>query len=175
MTERYPSLMRWMHWTMGLLIVIVLAIGLLMGRVEPGPVMNKLFDLHRSLGLIALGLIILRAWLRWRGPLPPDVPGMPPVQTLVVKIVHLGFYGILLALPVLGWLGSSAYGAPVIFFGQFTLPALVGPDKALAAQLFFLHEVGAFTLIGLIILHVLGVLYHQFVLRDGLLHRMGPF
>jgi cytochrome b561 len=45
----------------------------------------------------------------------------------------------------------------------------------LASQLFFLHEVGAFTLIGLIILHVVGVLYHQLVLRDGLLHHMGPF
>lgn len=175
MTDRYPAALRIIHWGMGLLIVLTIVLGLLMGRVEPGAMMNRLFDLHRSFGILVLGLIILRAWLRWRGPLPPDAPGMPPVQTLVVKIVHLGFYAILLALPVLGWLGSSAYGAPVIFFGQITLPALIGPDKALAAQLFFLHEVGAFTLIGLIILHVLGVLYHQLVLRDGLLHRMGPF
>lgn len=173
MTDRYPTALKIVHWTMGLLLVFVIIVGLVMGRVEPGPMMNRLFDLHRSLGLLALALILVRAWLRWRGPLPPDVPGMPPLQTLVVKLVHLGFYGVLLALPILGWLGSSAFGAPVIFFGQVTLPALIGPDKALAETLFLLHEIGAFSLIGLIVLHVLGVLYHQLVLRDGLLHRMG--
>ncbi len=175
MTERYPRLLRLVHWSMGLLIVSVIGIGLLMNRIAPGQTMNQLFDLHRSFGLIALALIILRAWLRWRGPLPPPAPGMPPVQQAVVKLVHIGFYGLLLALPILGWLGSSAFGAPVIFLGMVTLPALIAPNTALAAQLFTLHEIFAYTLIGLIVLHVLGVLYHQFVLKDGLLRRMGPF
>ncbi len=174
MTERYPRLLRLVHWAMGLLLVLIIGIGLLMNRMTPGQIMNQLFDLHRSLGLIALALILLRAWLRWNGPLPPPAPGMPTVQRIVVKLVHIGFYGILLGLPILGWLGSSAFGAPVIFFG-LTLPALIAPNPALAAQLFLLHEIFAYTLIGLIVLHVLGVLYHQFVLKDGLLHRMGLF
>lgn len=174
MTDRYPRALRLLHWLMAALILVTLLLGLAMSRVPPGSLMNQLFDLHRSFGLLALGLIILRLWLRFRGPLPPPAPGMTPLQHRVVHAVHLGFYAALVALPVLGWVGSSAYGAPVIFFGLTTLPSLAAENKPLAEGIFSIHVFLGFTLIGLIGAHVAGVIYHQVFLKDGLMRRMWP-
>lgn len=174
MTDRYPRALRALHWLMGGLILITLLLGLAMSRVPAGSLMNQLFDLHRSFGLLALGLIILRLWLRFRGPLPPPAPGMTSVQRRVVHAVHHGFYATLVALPLFGWVGSSAYGAPVIFFGLVTLPSLAPENRPFAEWLFSVHVTLGFTLIGLIVAHVAGVIYHQFFLKDGLMRRMWP-
>lgn len=174
MTDRYPRALRALHWLMAALIILTLLLGVAMMRVPPGSLMNQLFDLHRSCGVLALGLIILRLWLRFRGPLPPPAPGMPPLQQRVVHAVHHGFYAALLALPIFGWVGSSAYGAPVIFFGLVTLPSLAAENRPLAEWLFSVHVILGFTLIGLIVAHVAGVIYHQVFLKDGLIRRMWP-
>ncbi len=174
MTDRYPRALRALHWLMMLLVLAALGVGIAMSRVEPGGLMNRLFDLHRSLGLLALALLLLRLWLRWKGPLPPPAPGMSALQHRVVHAVHLGFYAVLLALPILGWVGSSAYGAPVIFFQLFTLPSLIAPDRALAEAIYTVHIGLGYALVALIVAHLLGVIYHQAFLKDGLLRRMWP-
>lgn len=174
MTDRYPRALRVLHWLMAVLILLTLALGLMMGRIPPGSLMNQLFDLHRSCGVLALALILLRLWLRIRGPLPPPAPGMTALQHRAAEAVHRGFYAILLALPVLGWVGSSAYGAPVIVFGVVTLPSLAAANKPLAEYLFSVHVLLGFTLIGLIAAHAAGVAYHQIIRKDGLLRRMWP-
>ena len=83
-------------------------------------------------------------------------------------------YLLFFAIPLVGWLYSSAAGVQVVLFGVLPLPDLVAHDKALADSLKPLHAVLAFALAGLVALHVLATLKHQLIDHDGLLRRMWP-
>jgi len=61
-----------------------------------------------------------------------------------------------------------------VVFGVLPLPDFVSPDKDLAALIKPWHEISAFALAGLVVLHVAAALKHQFVDRDGLIGRMLP-
>ena len=75
-------------------------------------------------------------------------------------------------MPLIGWAYTSAAGFPVVLFGQFALPDLLGPDKALAAPIKPWHQISAYALATLAALHIAAALKHQLVDRDGLLQRM---
>jgi cytochrome b561 len=76
--------------------------------------------------------------------------------------------------PLLGWAYSSAKGFPIVLFGVLPLPDLVGKDEALAHTLKEGHELAAWALVVLALLHVAAALKHQFIDRDGLMDRMRP-
>ncbi|MFI5019757.1 MAG: cytochrome b [Dongiales bacterium] len=160
------------HWLTAVLVIVAFFVGLTMLRVGQGELQNQLFDLHRSLGATVLALAALR--LLWRlghpaPPLPPDTPGWIKVSAW---LSHRLLYAFLLILPIIGWLGSSAFGAPVHFYGLFDLPALIGPDKSLAHILFTIHIWGAFALAALVLLHIGAAFYHLLVRRDSVFRRM---
>jgi cytochrome b561 len=168
----YSLTARAAHWITAALVIIAFFIGLTMLQVDRGPLQNQLFDWHRSLGATILLITALR--LLWRlghpaPPLPPDTPGWIEVSAW---LSHRLLYAFLLILPIIGWLGSSAFGAPVHFYGLFDLPALIGPDKSLAHILFAIHIWGAFTLAALVVLHIGAALYHLLVRRDSVFRRM---
>ena len=111
------------HWLTAVFVIVAFFVGLTMLRVGQGELQNQLFDLHRSLGATVLALAALR--LLWRlghpaPPLPPDTPGW---IKLSAWLSHRLLYAFILILPIIGWLGSSAFGAPVHIYGLFDLPA----------------------------------------------------
>jgi cytochrome b561 len=168
----YSLTARAAHWITAVLVIIAFFIGLTMLRVDRGSLQDQLFDWHRSLGATILLIAAFR--LLWRlghppPPLPPDTPGWIKVSAW---LSHRLLYAFLLILPVIGWLGSSAFGAPVHFYGLFDLPALIGPAKSLAHILFTIHIWGAFTLAGLVVLHIGAAFYHLLVRRDSVFRRM---
>ncbi|MEA2782545.1 MAG: hypothetical protein QOK29_4089 [Rhodospirillaceae bacterium] len=163
---------RVIHWLAATIIVATFIIGVAMLRALPGAGQNQLFDLHRSLGLTILALTTVRLlWrLRHRPPeLPEDTPAW--IRTSAAWS-HRMLYVLMLALPILGWLGSSAFGAPVHFFGLFDLPPLVDKNKLLADVVFAAHKTGAFVLAGLVTLHVGAAFFHLLIRRDGVFRRM---
>jgi cytochrome b561 len=168
----YSLTARAAHWITAALVIIAFFIGLTMLQVDRGPLQDQLFDWHRSLGATVLLIAALR--LLWRlshpaPPLPPDTPGWIKASAW---LSHRLLYAFLLILPIIGWLGSSAFGAPVHFYGLFDLPALIGPDKSLAHILFAIHIWGAFTLAALVVLHIGAAFYHLLVRRDSVFRRM---
>ena len=156
---------------------------LLVGLVGLGWAMTHLkFDLgttftyyqwHKSFGTVALVLLVLRGASRLAGRRPPDLRGTG-WQRGVAHGVHLGLYGVMLALPITGWLMASAspLHLPTRPFDAFTLPDLVSPDMGLFTTLNTLHTVLAYGLVVLLGLHVLGALKHQFVDHDRILRRI---
>jgi cytochrome b561 len=168
----YSLTARAAHWITAALVIIAFFIGLTMLQVDRGPLQDQLFDWHRSLGATVLLITALR--LLWRlghpaPPLPPDTPGWIKVSAW---LSHRLLYAFLLILPIIGWLGSSAFGAPVHFYGLFDLPALISPDKSLAHILFAIHIWGAFALAALVVLHIGAALYHLLIRRDSVFRRM---
>jgi len=145
-----------------------------MTRVGKGPTQDILYSFHKSLGVLILILMILRLINRLAvGALSAD-PDIEPWQKAVSSIVHTSFYVLLLAMPIVGYIANSAYGAPTPFFRLFDLPPIVGKNEELATQLFAFHRWAGWLLIALVLMHVGAALYHQFIRGDNVLKRMLP-
>ena len=127
------------------------------------------FNLHKSIGLCLLALMLFR--LGWRlAHRPPALPPMPLWQARAARITHLALYVALIAMPVAGYLGSVWSGYPVKWFG-ITLPAWGRGIPALKEAMSTVHFVTSWVLLSLVALHVAAAVLHA-VRGDGILERM---
>lgn len=170
--QRYNVLAITFHWGVGLIIIGLLAVGLIMDDL-PKPDKYVVYGWHKAFGIIVLALVTLRfAWRMKK--VPPALPAsIPHYQVVISKITHLALYCLMFAMPLVGWMMSSAGGHPVSVFG-LPIPAIVEENKELGKLMHELHEWGAWALIALISLHIGAALYHQFIRKDGILLRMVP-
>ena len=127
---------------------------------------------HKSVGMTILALAVLR--LGWRLAVrPPRLPAhMPGWQVTVSHLTHWLLYGFLFALPLTGWLMSSAASYSVSWFGLFTWPDLVAPDTGLRDSMKFIHDLLGKGLFVITVLHILAACKHHFLDRDDVLRRM---
>ena len=172
--NRYGIVAQLLHWSV---VVLLIAQFILAEAAEELPLgVEKLAMLarHKSVGITILGLAFLRIVLRLADR-PPPPPPMSAWQRLAAATSHWAMYAILFAMPLSGWMMSSAANYPVSWFGLVQLPDLVVPSESLQEVLHEIHEVLAGTLLFLVGLHVLAALKHQFVDRDGLITRMLPW
>ncbi|MDZ4200825.1 MAG: cytochrome b [Gallionella sp.] len=175
MTDHYTRTAITLHWLIALLIFAAFPLGVYMHELPLSPDKLRLYSYHKWLGITVLMLAALR--LSWRAThRPPPLPdSMPNWEKLVAHTTHHALYILLFAIPLSGWLMSSAKGFQTVWFGVLPLPDLVGKDKELGDILKEVHEVLNFALLGLVIAHVAGALKHHFIERDGILARMLPF
>jgi cytochrome b561 len=171
---RYGLVPQFLHWLVVVLIVVQYLLAESADELPAG--LEKLTTLarHKSLGITIM--LIALARIGWRlFDRPPPPPPMPRWQRVAAAATHWGLYALLLALPLTGWMMSSAANYPVSWFGLVQLPDLVMPSKALQDLMHEVHEVLFGALLALAGLHLLAALKHQFVDRDGLLTRMLPW
>lgn len=173
-STRYSTADKLFHWITVLVVLMAIPVALAMVRVGRGPLQNDLYDLHRSLGVLALVLMATRFLWRIYRPAPPLVPGLPSWQVAAARVSHWLLYAVLLGMPVLGWAGTSAFGAPITVFGLFEWPVMLDKDEHLAGVLLGLHRWLGFALAGLLALHVGAALHHHFIRKDETLRRMLP-
>ena len=171
--KQYSAVAKLLHWISAAAVITAVVLGFAMNSVDAGATQNRLYDLHRSFG--ALILLLTGGRLLWRlySP-PPPMPDLPAWQAKAATFVHRLLYVLLMALPLLGWAGTSAFPAKIMVFGLFELPPLVGPDRELSELLLEMHEVVALTLCALIAAHLAAALYHHLVRKDDTLKRMLP-
>jgi len=175
-SNRYNTASILLHWILGIALIAIFCFGVYMADLPFSPTRLKLFNWHKWAGVTILALSVLRVVWRLTHPapaLPTKIENaMPSWQLLAHKGTHLGLYALFFLVPLLGWAYSSAAGFPIVLFGQFPLPDLVGADKALAETLKALHKASAFGMALLVVMHVAAALKHHFIDRDGLLQRM---
>jgi cytochrome b561 len=175
---RYSAVAMTLHWVLAVAILTAFGVGLYVEDLPFSPEKLKLLNWHKWAGVTILFLSVLR--LVWRiTHRPPELPAkvrshMPGWQMAAFHGTHHLMYLLFFVVPLVGWAYSSAKGFPIVWFGVWPLPDLVGKDEALAHTLKEAHELAAFALIGLVILHVAAALKHQLIDRDGLLDRMRP-
>jgi len=168
---RYTPLQIALHWLIALGIIAMLALGLYMVGLPRGlPVKSVLLNLHKSLGLTVFLLVVIRIAARAARSAPP-LPPMRPWQRAAAHITQGLLYVGMVAMPVTGYLGSSFNRFGTRFWG-IPLPQWGWDDAHLRGIFFGIHQVIAWTMIALIVLHVLGALKHQLIDRDNLLARM---
>ena len=168
---RYTRTAVALHWLIAALFIGQFAWGWLMQEIPKSPpgVRADAFNVHKSIGLCLLGLMLFR--LGWRiAHQPPALPPLPVWQARLAQITHVGLYVALIVQPVAGYLGSVWSGYPVKLFGV-TLPAWGIKNPALKDAMSEVHLVTSFVLLALVLLHIAGALHHA-LRRDGIASRM---
>jgi cytochrome b561 len=167
----FSLLARWLHWSMAALILAMLFVGV--GMVSTvSRAHSVLLAIHRPLGIALLVLVVLRAGVRIVRGAPPLPDDMPAPQRFAAKASHVVLYALMAALPLVGWSMLSAGGFPVTLFGALHLPPIVSHDVRLYALLRELHTILAFTLFGVVLLHLAAALFHGLIRRDGVFASM---
>jgi cytochrome b561 len=164
-----------LHW---LVVLLIVTQWLLAERADSLPLgMAKLETLawHKSLGLTVLMLAVLRLAWRLMNTVPDLTAETRPWERQLARLSHLLLYALIFALPVSGWLMSSAKNYPVSWFKLFQFPDLVAPSEQLFRQMRDLHHLLFGALVVVALLHVAGALKHHFIDRNDVLRRMLPF
>lgn len=159
---------------MALLIFGGWGLGVYMHDLPLSPQKLRYFSWHKWIGVTVFLLAIIRvAWLATHRP-PPLPQGRPSWQVMAARANHILLYLLILILPLSGWLMSSAKGVPTVYFGVLLIPDAVAKDKQLGENLEEVHELLAYALAILVVIHIAAALKHQFIDRDGLIGRMLP-
>jgi cytochrome b561 len=156
---------------MALLITAGFTLGATMTNLSVSPKKLRYYSYHKWIGITVLGLLLVRALWRLRHAAPPE-EAMPRWQSLVAHISHGLLYLLMFAVPLAGWLYSSASGYPVVYLKLWQLPDLVAKNTALAKVLVQIHGLLAWTLFSVVLLHAAAALRHHFLERDATLRRM---
>ena len=177
---RYSNVAITLHWLIGILLLFEVGLGLRMVAAH-GAQRFAAFQLHKSIGITLLLLVVLRLVWRWRNTPPPLVHS--GWERALAHGVHLLFYALLFALPLSGWLivSSSRIMLPTLLYATIPWPHLPGFETMSPATRDiwngagkFVHNNGLYVAYGLFALHLAGVIKHQFVDRDADLARMAP-
>ena len=171
----YGLISRLVHWIMALAIPTMFALGLWMVTLNYySPYYRTAPDIHRSVGMLLLILLVLRFLWRLANPKPDDAE-LSPLERVASRTVHWGFYPLLFALMVSGYLISTADGRPIQVFNWFSVPSLIH-KKGLEDAAGEVHEVLAYVTMLLFVLHAAAALKHHFIDHSSILKRMwsGP-
>ena len=161
-----------LHWVVVVLVISQFVLANMAASADSRMETFILFARHKSIGITIFVLAIIRLVWRFLNDQPALPLGMPSWQQNLAKTTHWLLYALIILMPITGLLGSAASNFPVTWFGLFTLPALIGPNEALADFLHDFHGVLALCLASLATLHLLAALKHHFFNRDDVLRRM---
>ena len=162
---------RTLHWLMAAGLLAMLVLGSVLVRMQPGLANLWLYGLHKTIGLTLLALVVTRLVWHRLSPPPEPIGGVPDWQMRVARWAHRGLYALMIAIPLSGWVASSATGIDVMIFDRWTLPPLAPVSETWESAAFTLHAIATRALIGLLALHVAGALWRAWV-GDGTLRRM---
>ena len=170
---RYTTPAIVLHWLVALLIVAGFPLGLYMVDLPLSPDKLKLYSYHKWIGVTVLLLVAVRLGWRLTHTPPPLPAGIAAWQRHASAIVHGLLYVLMVAIPLSGWLMSSAKGFQTVWFGVLPLPDLVDKNRELGELLAEVHKFLNFTLLALVVMHVGAALQHHFIERQPFLQRMG--
>lgn len=170
----YGAVAQFLHWTVVVLVILQFVLGFTAAGMPISMQRLVLLVRHKSIGMTILALVLLR--LTWRGfsPAPALPAAMPSLHKTAAHVSHVLLYTLLICMPIVGWITSSASHLTVTWFGLFPFPNLVGPDAHLAKLAKATHAAMAWLLLGAASLHALAALWHHFMLKDDVLRRMLP-
>ncbi len=169
---RYSTVAIWFHWTIALLVIVNLTVGLLHDSV---PALRAWMGAHQALGLTVLALTAGR--VAWRlAHRPPPLPAKTPAwERGLAHTTHAVLYLLMIAMPLTGWMmvSNPAKPHPIAWFGVFDVPPLP-VSGAVAGLGHNAHGLLGWLMLGLVVLHIGAALRHHLLLRDPVLTRMAP-
>jgi cytochrome b561 len=173
--SRYTATAITFHWLIAVLILCSAVFGIVLSGMPLSPRKLQWIAYHKWNGILIFSLVALRLLWRLFNPAPALPASMPRWQQLAAHASHFLLYVLMLVVPLVGWLQSSAAGIQVVWFGVLSLPMPLARDKALAELLMETHAVLSFTLLAIVGLHAAAAIKHHVFDRDDVLTRMLPF
>jgi cytochrome b561 len=168
----YSVTARVLHWVVAALVLFMVPVGIIIANEWGGPVQQPLYDLHKSVGVLLLPLVLARLLYRLTHPPMPLPADIPALQQFAAHATHWALYGLLIVQPVVGLIATSAYPAPLPMFGLFELPPVWPENRPLSERLFALHRWMGIAIAVVATMHIGAALHHHFVRRDRVLMRM---
>ncbi|HSN52974.1 MAG TPA: cytochrome b [Woeseiaceae bacterium] len=168
----YGAVAKWLHWLVALGILALVILGLLQSDMDSGPQRSAIRELHGSIALLVLVLMILRLGWRWSNVTPAHPHGVPGWQRASAALVHAAIYLAVFVQLVSGAMAVATGGKPLAFFGLFSIPLPVAEDHDRHELWEEVHEAGWMAIAALVAVHVLAALYHHFILKNDVLRRM---
>jgi len=168
---KYPLPLRILHWSMAAIILGMIWAGWTMvGLNDRVPAKFEVFyPWHKSFGMLILLLVLVRLATRWRAgaAIPPLPNGLASWEARAAKIGHTALYLLMIVVPCMGYAMSSSFTqSDGVFFFGVNLPELLPKNDARFEVFQALHRYLAYTLLGLVTLHVAGALKHRFLEKD---------
>jgi len=174
MTETsYDGRLRWIHWVSAILFIAAMLLGLYCGLQAPGTSPRReLLEVHKSLGVTLFFLAILRIIVRAATMAPPEPRSHSLLIRVAARLNHWVLYAVLLAMPITGYLFTSAGGYSLKFFWLFSWPRLVAGSPAVAHAGEVSHDAIAYLVYVAVALHIVATIWHAAVRKDETLSRM---
>jgi cytochrome b561 len=172
--SRYGAVAQALHWVIAALIVTQFTLAWMSADLPLGMHKLALLARHKSFGMTVLMLAVLRLAWRLTHAAPALPAGMTPIERFLARATHVAFYLLLFAMPLTGWMMSSAKNYSVSWFGLFTWPNLISPNEGSFNILKTTHETLSNVLFAIAVLHILAALKHHFWNKDDVLLRMLP-
>jgi cytochrome b561 len=171
--SQFTVLSRLLHWTMAVMVLTMLGIGIAM--VASLANYHMLVSIHRPLGIAILILVMVRFVNRLLNPPPPFPATMSRMERLGATATEFTMYGLMFVLPLVGWGMLSAARYPIVLYGSLHLPFILPHNVMLYAVLRKAHTVLAYFFFLTFLAHFGAILFHTLVVRDGILQRMAPW
>lgn len=169
--EQYGALAKFFHWSIAVLILGLLPMGMLLESLGNSPVKLQVIMLHKSFGLLVFFLGLARIIWRFVSPRPDHLENHQHWETTLAGAAHFWLYVCVIGMPLSGWLMSNAGQYPVPFFG-LEMPALIGKDPEMGHLFRTVHGILGNTLLFVLALHIAGALKHHIIDKDMTLQRM---
>ncbi len=173
--QAYSLPMKILHWLTAIIVFILIPVGIALDEVPEGPLQDRLFNGHRSMGLLVLILVVIRVIMRRMHGAPAPASVLTKFERIASTAVHHLLYTLLFLTPIVGWAMVSGYGAEITFFGLFTVPPILPQDENVEKILTKVHSLLGFGMAVLVIAHAGAGLMHGLIKRDGVLQRMLPW
>lgn len=162
-----------LHWSIGLLIIFLIWLGWYMVDLTYfDKWYNESLSMHKALGMIVLGLALLKIGWQVYSPPPHATAGLKPWERRSATGMHLALLVMMVLIPVTGYFISTSAGKSVEIFGLLQIPALFEVSKPMRNLAIELHFWLAYGTAVLVSGHAGAALMHEFVKRDGTLKRM---
>ena len=174
---RYSNTTVAFHWITVALVLTQAYLGFTFALSDEGPARDAVFVWHKTLGVIILLLTLARLAYRVKNPPPPFPPELPAWERVAAVWNHRLFYTLLIAMPIVGFIAVSGFasGPTTPIAGGIQIPVIPGISRDTGELAGEVHEIAAFLLVALILVHIAAALKHQFVDRWRGSARMPPF
>jgi cytochrome b561 len=171
----YGTGARLFHWLTAVLVFVMIPAGVAMTSEGFEGVRDSLFILHKGLGSVLLGLVLLRLAWKALAPSPPPLPDVvPDRQRRLAELSHVGLYLLLVVMTVSGYARVRTGGFPIELLDAVGFPVFLPEMEGVSATLSVIHKVSAYALVALLAVHLAAAVYHAWIRRDGVFGRMWP-